>query len=191
MVASLRGRSRWPGPPSPDGGFIERRAPSRFPPSPDGGFIEGTLVPASSDGRPRFHHLQMVASLRARSAGRQCRRSPFPPSPDGGFIEGRDIPRSDAARIMFPPSPDGGFIEGPPPLAAAPYALGFPPSPDGGFIEGRDLVRGRGDCHRRPGFHHLQMVASLRAGRWLAASSGARRRQCFHHLQMVASLRAA
>jgi len=64
-------------PPSPDGGFIEGelgdgrwlKETFRFPPSPDGGFIEGVPLTVSQMRRRRFHHLQMVASLRVESAG--------------------------------------------------------------------------------------------------------------------------
>jgi len=56
MVASLRDAESGGG----TGG-----GPGEFPPSPDGGFIEGKmeLVIGSRNVR-RFHHLQMVASLR-------------------------------------------------------------------------------------------------------------------------------
>ena len=86
-------------PPSPDGGFIEGRVLCHclrvelpeFPSSPDGGCIEG-LGPRRRQPPAdcRFHHLQMVASLRddvsIDPAG--VLKFEFPPSPDGGLIEG-------------------------------------------------------------------------------------------------------
>jgi len=60
----------------------------------------------------------------------------------------------------------------------------FPPSPDGGFIEGSLLCWRQGST--KDGFHHLQMVASLRD---YNRALKFRCKHRFHHLQMVASLR--
>jgi len=71
-------------------------------------------------------------------------------------------------------------------LWSTPFAFTFPPSPDGGFIEG-GITTARLRA-RQTGFHHLQMVASLRA-QWRVVFDDALN-PGFHHLQMVASLRA-
>jgi len=89
-------------------------------------------------------------------------------------------------RALFPPSPDGGFIEGGAGLARPRDRRGrFPPSPDGGFIEGTAVLQRAAAASA--GFHHLQMVASLRDQ--VESDTEDMGARCFHHLQMVASLR--
>jgi len=178
MVASLRERetsgelaavSRFP--PSPDGGFIEgdlgaSGVPEEemFPPSPDGGFIEGAWATWGADGaRPRFHHLQMVASLRVRrhGVGKAPRNDGFHHLQMVASLRGLGHEPVDDRRGLFPPSPDGGFIEGSARRRRSTSGWAwFPPSPDGGFIEGSaTAITGP---HSSVCFHHLQMVASLR-----------------------------
>ena len=182
-----------------------------FPPSPDGGFIEGPCSGRARSLRSRFHHLQMVASL--REGGR--------PRADGvhraGFHHLQMVASLRAAVAGCAVTDSAGFhhlqmvasLRGSSSSHSARASRGFhhlqmvaslrvnnqrvrvdyqrtfPPSPNGGFIEGEAFLLSS-CCGLARSFHHLQMVASLRACSFCANVCD---RSGFHHLQMVASLR--